>query len=59
MVQNIKDKYLGLFKTIKLWAGAIQQVKDVIIANIAYEKQEWFGKKEADRAMRIKTSYRK
>lgn len=59
MVQNIKNKYPGLFKTIKLWAGAIQQVKDMIIADIAYEKQEWFGKKEVDRVIGIKTSYRK
>ncbi len=40
MVQNVEDKYLGLFKTIELQASATQQVGDVIIADIAREKQK-------------------
>ncbi len=59
MVQNVEDKHLGLFKTIKLQTSATQQVRDVIIAVIACEKQEWFDKKAADRAVKITISYRK
>ncbi len=59
MVQNVEDKHLGPFKTIELQASATQQVRDVIIANIAYEKQEWLDKRAADRAVGITTSYRK
>ena len=34
MVQNVENKYLGLFKTVKLQASTNQQIKDMIIANI-------------------------
>ena len=40
MVQNVENKHLGPFKTIELQASTTQQVRDVIIANIAREKQE-------------------
>ena len=38
MVENIEDKYLGLFKIIQFWASTIEQVRDKIISNIAWEK---------------------
>ncbi len=59
MVQNVEDKHLSPFKTVKLQASATQQVRDVIIADIAHEKQEWLDKKAANRAVGIITSYRK
>ncbi len=59
MVQNIEDKYLGPFETVELQASATQQVRDVIIADIAHEKQEWLDKRAADRAVGIRTLYRK
>ncbi len=59
IVQNIEDKHLGPFKTVELQASATQQVRDVIIANIARENTEMLDKRAADRAVGITTSYRK
>ncbi len=40
MVQNVEEKYLDPFKTVKLQASATQQVRNVIITDIAHEKKE-------------------
>lgn len=45
IVQNIENKYLSLFKTIKLQASAILKVRELIIANIVCEKQKQLDKK--------------
>lgn len=59
MIENVKDKYLGQFKIIQLWASITEQVKDEIITNIACEKQEWLDKRAADYVVKITTSYKK
>ncbi|MCJ1346581.1 hypothetical protein MMC31_004799 [Peltigera leucophlebia] len=48
MVQDVKNKFLGPFKTVELQASAIEKVRGGIIADIAREKQEWLDKRAAD-----------
>lgn len=38
MIYDIGNKYFNLFKTINFCVSIIQQVKDIIIANIAFKK---------------------
>lgn len=38
IVQNIENKFLGLFKTVKFQASAIKEIKEGIIANIVQKK---------------------
>lgn len=45
MVQNVKNKFLCLFKTIEFRASAIKKIKQEIIANIIYKKQKQLDKK--------------
>lgn len=59
MVQNIKNKYLRLFKTVKLQVSTTQQVRDEIITNITRKKQELLDKKAANLAVGIITLYKK
>ncbi len=59
IVQNIVDKYLGPLKIVKSQASTTKQVRDMIIADITCEKQEWLNKRVADQAVGITTSYRK
>lgn len=36
----MEDKLTSLFKTIKVWARAIKQIKNLMIAYIAFKKKE-------------------
>lgn len=56
IVQDIENKSLDLFKTIKLQANNIKEVKEEIIINIIYKKQEWLNNRIADRVVGLTTS---
>lgn len=59
IVQDIENKFLGLFKTLVLQVSIIEEVKEGIITNIICGKQEQLDKRPANRVISIITSYKK